>query len=238
MKIVHRDTGPITTALDMLEGGLTQPVPLPTLDSVLNRVDEAINEAVRDNNPDAAFRIGLQLVQVSRMVGFALAKFLWRMKQRAAEFHITEDAFEDIVFDKMGLPPDTTKNYARAWDRIESLPIDSKTRNLLLEKGIKAMIAIVKAESHLVKIGKTKFSETQLEKLAKTADHSTLVKTLNKLKGQKDVLPKQYFKLKRDGTLEFWASGKRLIIGILYISNPGVKVVVDHILEVLGVIIE
>ena len=238
MKIIHRDQGPVTSALGLLEGGLVQPVPLPAIDSVLNRIDEAIDDAIRSNNPDAAFAVGLQLIQINRLSGFGLAKFLWRMQQRISEFKLTEDAYEDIVFDKLGLPADTTKQYVRAWDRIETLPIDSKTRNLLLEKGIKSMIAIVKAESKLVKLGKPKFTEAQLQKIAKTTDHSGVIQTLNELKGQKAKKPATYYKLRRDGTLEYWNKGKRLNIGVLFVDNADAQEPIQHLLDNIGALIE
>ena len=73
--------------------------------------------------------------------------------------------------------------------------------------------------------------------IPKSQSTGTSIMELRRLSGLTTDQLARIFNVDRR-SLHFWASGKRLIIGILYISNPGVKVVVDHILEVLGVIIE
>ena len=233
--LVRRPVSPIGSSLSLLEGGLSQPVALPNLEEVLARADIVVEEGVRSGTPDIALNQVLQLIQINRLSGLALAKLLWRLSKRWGEFRM-EAAFKDEVFRVAGIPVDTTRRYVAAWESIEQLPVDSQVRNLLLERGIKDMVAIAQAEAALGK----RFNQAQLLRLAKTTDHSELRETLNELKDKKPSKNQLYVRLRRDGELEAWKSGKRERIGVLFVEKVAElgAAAIHHLIEAAGILEE
>ncbi len=223
-------------SVEVLSSPMDQPIPMPQTDKVLQRVEDAINYAITNNDPDAAIDLIVELTQVQRLSGLARAKGLWILSRRWVELGIAESFYTEI-YQRVGLSQDTVRRYIQMWDLINDLPergIDEETIHDLMGRPTGDLIAIAQAESR-----HGKFTKKKLAYLSAAADGSTLRERIQKaVSGKEDdgeTTGGKFVMLRRNGTLEFYRGKKKKAFGFLNLSDAAgdedIQAAIDYLVE-------
>jgi len=236
-----KDSGNLS--MEVLTSPMDQPIQLPETDRVLQRVDDAINYAITNKDPDAAIDLVVQLTQIQRMSGLARAKALWILSRRWVELGIVE-TFLTEIYQRVGLSQDTVRRYIQMWELINDLPergIDIETIHELMGRPTGDLIAIAHAEHR-----HGKFTKKKLSYLASAADGSTLRDRIQKaVSGREDEGEKvggKFIMLRRDGTLEFYRGKKKKAFGFLNLGDAigddgdeDIRAAIEYLVEQAGI---
>lgn len=201
--------------------GLDQPVQAGFFDDpqwqyVVEQVQQADSQCVE--NGDVApladltnsYREGTNL----NLKGLALSLYVGRA--RAQAFGLSEAAYLDLMYERVGLSSNTMRRYLRTWENLfANKRLPSKFRGQMLERSMDTCYKV----SQVVDSVKDK---KVLSALANTTDHREVVKLVKAIKGQPDKV-KLNLRVSRDGTLEVWEGKKCSVLGILRNSDEDLQ---------------
>lgn len=197
-------------ALLPIEGGLTQPIKLPTLPELLTRVDAVVSQSIEDKNPAGAMDAAKRLLQVNRLSGPALSRVLYLLSKRWTEFGMRE-VFVDEAFKELGLGRDIVDRYVQIWEMIEEEGLDEADKLLVLQRTMRDQIKIAQAwAAHGL-------NRASIKKIAQTSDSSTLIAAIDELT-QREKRATLTITLKRNGSLIVHEGKSREEIGHLVLE--------------------
>jgi len=133
--------------------------------SILERVDALIKESIEKKNAYIALNACKSLLQVAKISGLGLAKILYLIYDNW-EIYGVEDAFEDVVYEYIGLHKYTVNRYVRVWEMHENKKIPEKYEQRILQRNIKDQISIASAMKQGFAI-----ADEQWDNLANAADY-------------------------------------------------------------------
>lgn len=240
--MANKVVSPVSNNLSMevLSSSFDQPIPMPNTDRVLQRVEDAINYAITNKDPDAAIDLLVDLTQIQRMSGLARAKALWIMSRRWVELGIAE-SFMTEVYQRVGLSQDMIRRDILTWDFLNDLPergIDSELIQDLMGRPIGNLIAIAQAEHR-----HGKFTKKKLAYLSAAADGSTLRDRIQRaVSGREDegeTTGGKFIMLRRNGTLEWYRGKKKIAFGFLNTGdakeNEEIQAAIDYLIDQAGI---
>ena len=133
----------------MVETTYDAPVPMTQMDRLqktFSKVNEVIEEAVAQQDPEIAFALADDLVFAQKMSGLSLAMFLSEMEDRWFMFEDKYDNFEDMVYVRLGKSKQTVKKYIGVWREIFlNQKITDKQKEVLFGFPIKRLLLLVPA---------------------------------------------------------------------------------------------
>lgn len=132
-----------------------------------DEVDNVVEASILMGDPDRAFDYGISIKRKAAVSSYTLAKLLYKLKASWTTFGI-EGEFEDVVYERMGTPGQTTKKYVRMWENIfanEDIP--ESTKRILMGRPIRDTLLLTAA-------AKEGMSLEELNNAALAPDHSTL----------------------------------------------------------------
>ena len=189
--------------------------PLPTDNEwALQRIEAIAHDAVDKKDPIIILDALRQIIQLSKVVGLALAKGFYIAKKYWSEFDCGEE-FEDAVFEHTGKSKGTVERYIRVWTMFENKEAPKKLEESLMQRNIKDLIPIANAIDQGYKIDESTWTE-----LAHAPDYNTVskivmekVKNSTRRKGQLTLM------LKRDGTIVAHMSGQQENVAWVDLEN-------------------
>lgn len=130
----------------MLPSRYEQPVSITQSElNEFDEVDNVIEVSIIMGEPDKAFEYGLSLKRSAAVKSYVLAKLLWKLKTNWETFGIDGD-FEDVVFERIGTPSQTTKKYVRMWENIfANDEIPDATKKILMGRPIRDTLLLTAA---------------------------------------------------------------------------------------------
>ena len=163
---------------DMVLGGLDAFLPMDTPQKdILSRVDDVMERAVNENNPDIAFKAMKGLLGVSQVSGIAFAKFIYVMSFQWEGFN-RRGTFWENAEDEFGRKKITLERNYNVWAMLVSGDIPKEYCDKLKTMPIRCLIPI----STLWKQG-WEVEPHQWMMLANAPDPSTINKIIRDLKG-------------------------------------------------------
>lgn len=199
---------------DIIVGGIDQTLPMENAQKdILKRVDEIMEQAITENNPEIAAHAIKSLLGVSRIGGLALAKFIYTFDFAWDNFKRRE-SFLDYAEETFGITKVTVDRYFRVWEMLVSGDIPKDNRQKLELKPIKSLIPI----ANLVKQGYEVEGKHWTE-FANAPDVTTVNKICRKIKGTEPKAGTLSLELERDGTLVAWKDGQKFTLGYLNIND-------------------
>jgi len=213
---------------DIVLGGLDAFLPLgkPQRD-ILSRVDDVMEEAVEQKNPDIAFSAMKGILGVSQISGIAFAKFIYVMSFQWKAFG-RRGTFEENAEDEFGRKKVTIKRNYQVWEMLVSGDIPKEYSEKLKTMPIRCLIPI----ATMWKQG-WEVETNQWMKLANAPDPSTVNKLIREIKG---VEPKEgSLQIEWDSinhTITGWKNNEPHSIYLQYDEND--LVVVSMLERLLG----
>jgi len=168
---------------DIVLGGIDAftPVGKPQM-AILSRVDEVMEKAVEEKNPDIAFDAMKGILGVSQISGIAFAKFIYVMSFQWKEFG-RRGTFEENAEDEFGRKKITIKRNYNVWEMLVSGDIPKEYVDKFLTMPIRCLIPIATMWKQ-----KWEVETHQWMKLANAPDPSTINKIIREIK---NVEPKE-----------------------------------------------
>jgi len=216
-----------------ITASLDQPIPFNTAD-ILSKVDEVIDRAVTESDPEIVFNAGEVLIKANRLAGIGLAKLAFTMNDRWGEFEINEE-FSDVASHYWQLSKLTIDRYIRVWEMFDKEQIPDIQKDRLLQRPMKDLVAI----SNMVASG-FPVPEPMWEVLAEAPNNATVLSEIRDIKGVEPRGDSMIIHLERDGTLRSWRAGMGKHIGYLVLNDPDTDVdkAVNRIIDKVGIVVE
>jgi len=124
--------------------GLDQSVPDNNGEWVFRKVNQVIQRAVREKNPEIALEACRELVVVTKISGKALARILYMLFSYWEDFNATDD-FWDTVYIRVGLSRHTVERYVRVGALLTENIVPPQFLPKLEERNIGEIIPIANA---------------------------------------------------------------------------------------------
>lgn len=212
---------------DIVLGGIDQFLPMQSAQkSILDKVDDVMEAAVREKNPEIAGEYMVALLGVSQVSGLSFAKFLYVMKFQWHTFN-RMDSFEDWAIDKFGKVKKTVNDQVRIWEMLVSGDIDKKYCERFKNMPIRCLIPIANLWSQ-----KYEVEPYQWMRLSEAPDPSTvskIIREIKKVEPKKDSLQIEW--LVEEKTITGWKNGKPSNIYLQYDENdPTVIAILNRLL--------
>ena len=217
--------------LDMLP-----PLDRKQLQSYLDEVDDAVNNAVLQGDPEIALQWAQSMRQEVQIRGLALAKLLYELHERWSLFEVAglNEPFEQVIRDNLGYSPQTTKKYVSMWEMIVTylLPanVTDDIKDKVLRKGTKALSLITPS----VKDAEGDFPWEAVARSSSVHDLRDLMATDRTSCGNRRTLllfPDGTLKVKRGTT------GQAKSFGLLNMNSddPDIQDAVEYLIRTLNV---
>lgn len=162
---------------DLIIGGLDSVLPLDKAQkSLIEKVDEIIQDSVEKNNPDIAGKALNYLMGMSRISGLSLAKMIYTFKFQWEKFNRRE-SFEDYLDDFSGVKKVTVKRYYTIWEMLISGDIPREYTEKLKLLPVRCLVPI----ASLWKQG-WDVEDSQWLRLSNAPDPSTINKIIREIK--------------------------------------------------------
>lgn len=200
--------------------------------SILDRIDSILEEAVREKNAYIALNACKSLVRVAKTSGIGLAKMLYHIYSKWDEFEI-QDAFEDIVYEYVGLHKYTVHKYVRVWAMHQENKIPEKYEKEILQRNIKDQIPIANALVQGYKI-----EDENWEKLVDASDFTEVAKIVREdIKLKEPSIDALRLRIDNGGGIWAYKAGEKRLVGALNINNTDeiVKQAVQRIINNCGI---
>lgn len=162
----------------MLPSNYEQPVSITEVElNGFDEVDNVVEASLIMGNPDRAFDFGLQVKRTAAVTSYMLAKLLWKLKHHWEEFNI-EGEFEDVVYERIGTPKNTTVKYVRMWENIFANPdIPESTKRILMGRPISDTLLLTAA-------AKEGMTPMELKAAALSPDQDALRELIREARGE------------------------------------------------------
>lgn len=198
--------------MDSIVGSYDQPLSVDA-ESFLSRLDEYIEQSIKEKSPDKLFNIALQLRKASQLSGIGLAKVIWYLKRSWKEFETNGDFYEEAAI-RLGVQPHTVDRYASVWSMFERQEIPKEFELKFKERNIKELVPIAKALEQGYEIDGENWKQ-----LNKAPDFSTVSKKIRDIKGKPPRKGSMQLFLERDGSINANSNGQVEIVGWLDVGN-------------------
>ena len=110
-----------------------------------DEVDAVVDASIIMGDPERAFEYGISIKRRAAVTSYALAKLLYKLKKTWSTFQI-EGEFEDVVYERLGTPKQTTVKYVRMWENIFDNPdIPESTKHILMGRPIRDTLLLTAA---------------------------------------------------------------------------------------------
>lgn len=200
--------------------------------SILDRIDSILDEAVKAKNAYIALNACKSLVRVAKTSGIGLAKMLYHIYAKWDEFEIN-DAFEDIVYEYVGLHKYTVQKYVRVWAMHQENKIPEKYEQEILQRNIKEQIPIANALVQGYKI-----DDEHWDKLVGASDFTEVAKIVREdIKKKEPSIDALRLYLTKMGAIMAYKGGKTRMVGTLNIRDVDeiVKQAIQRIINNCGI---
>lgn len=223
------------TDLDLLlTTGLDQPLPFNP-SNMFQVLDEVIQRAINENNPEVAFDLGAQMITTGRLMGLGLSRMIYALSERWAAFEIDE-SFEDYASPRLGLAKETIRRSVYVQSMLTSGKVPEKVVEVLEQRPMKDLNAIATAFA-----GGYTPTEDQWQRLANAPDNSSVLKELRDIKQAPPRSNQMTLYFKQDGTIMMiMAGGNPVEVGWLHANsaNPDVQKAITRIVSNAGMMRE
>lgn len=122
-------------------------LPMSNTKDVLKQVDDVIDKALHEQDPEYIIQAGLQLRMVSQVSGLALAKLLATGKNIWHKFK-SDDDFATVAKVKMGIADQTYNKYTWVWEHVIQHPYlmnNHSVQETIMTKPIGGLILLTAA---------------------------------------------------------------------------------------------
>lgn len=152
----------------MLSSPYEQPISITEYElAEFDIVDNVIEASIIMGDPERAFEYGISIKRSAAIKSYALAKLLYKLRDTWHNYHI-EGEFEDVVYERMGTPKETTKKYVRMWENIfANQDIPESTKRILMGRPIRDTLLLTAA-------AKEGMTLEELRNAALASDHASL----------------------------------------------------------------
>src|SRR5574342_323263 len=158
--------------------GLDQSIQVNS-ETVMEKIDEALKQSLKEKNVYIALNVCKQLVAVGQVSGIGLAKALYFIEKNWEKYKVDE-AFDDVVWDYIGKHKHTVERYVKVWGMFDNALIPQDHVEEMKQRNIGELIPIANAlyEGHEI-------NEEQWEKLSEAPDVHTISKVIREdVKGE------------------------------------------------------
>jgi len=216
----------------MIVSSLDQNLPMELRD-FLEEVNEKIQESIRQKNPYIALNVCKRFKLAAQLSGLGLARALYAIKKNWDKYE-TEEKFEDVAFQYVGVHRHTVDRYVSIWNMFDSGQVPEELAGDLQQRNIKDLVPIAKALEQGYDL-----TEDDWENLAEAPDYSTISKIIRE--DVKDKEPRKgslQIMMNDIGTMWVWSDGERFDLGSLRLldSTEAVQKAISRIVSNAGVI--
>ena len=194
--------------------GLDQSLPVDD-NWMLQKVDEIINESLRQKDPYIALDFGKNLIQISQLSGIGLAKLFHGLRENWYIYEIGDD-FDDVAYDHVGRSKATVDRYVRVWEMYEQNLIPEDLSDEIRQKNIKDQIPIASLLSQGYEP-----DEDEWQELADAPDHASVSAKVREIKGKEPRKSALLIFISSDGNLSAQQEGHVEFVGYLNIDDEG-----------------
>jgi len=201
-------------------------------DEILQRVEQLVQQAIKDKDVEAALNIPRQIILVQKISGLALAKAIYMIKQSWDVFEMDEP-FEDVAFAYFGKHKSTISRYEKIWRMLEGSNVPDKYKEDVKQIGIQSQIPIA---NHLD--AGYEIEDDDWKELIGEPDFHSVSAKLRELKGKEPRPQALSIWMERDGTLKCSKGGGIYYLGWLDIDekNEIVQQAIERIRKHTGVL--
>lgn len=212
--------------------GLDQSLPVDD-NWILNKVDEIIDESLRQKDPYIALKFGKNLIVASQLSGIGLAKLFYSMKENWDAYE-HEDDFDEIAYDYVGRHKATVDKYVRVWEMYERGLIPKEFVEEIRQKNIKDQIPIALMTSSQGYEPTT----DEWEELADAPDYTSVSAKVREIKGKEPRKSALLIFISDDGNLSAQQEGHVEFVGYLNIDDAGdiAEKAIQRLLKSAGVL--
>jgi len=197
-------------------------VPLPTqlrVNSEIATVEAVL--AICDEQKDLApaFNYGRRTFETVHAKGIGLARLLWGVHERWAEYGPKDETFEDRVYAEWGIAKETTTKYIRMWRSLFANPeIPQKIKAALMERPLYTLRRLAYSAREGI------LTDDDWVAITKASDHHAIVQIVEARAGK----PSRGFKpinikLYPNGQLIAFRGNKTSTLGIIRNSPEDLK---------------
>lgn len=188
---------------------------LPTDETeILTRVERVIQDSIDKQNAFIALNACRDLIAIQKLSGYALAKFLYMIKNNWTVYNL-EESFEDTAYEYLGLHAYTIDRYLSVWSLREGGVVPEHLVESLFQRNIKDVIPIAKTIEQGFNI-----NEDRWEELTTAADFTEVSKIIREdIKGMPPKRGSIQIEMDEVGTLWAWKDGDRYFIGSLELDD-------------------
>lgn len=200
--------------------------------SILDRIDKILAKAVAEKDAYIALNACKSLVTVSKISGLGLAKILYNVFTLWDEFEI-QDAFDDVVYEYVGLHKYTVHKYVRVWAMHQEKRIPAKYEQEILQRNIREQIPIANALVQGYKI-----DDENWDKLSNASDFNEVAKIVREdIKGKEPSIDALRLQLGIMGEIWAYKAGQKRLVGALNIRDEDeiVKQAIQRIINNCGI---
>lgn len=180
---------------------------------VLERVEQMIMDSIEKNDYNRAIHICVQLIQITKLSGLALAKSLYLIKSNWDKFGMS-DNFDDTITSRTGLTKATIQRYTSVWSMYAEEKIPKTFIDEIQQMNIKSQIPIAQA----LEAG-YEFTEADWEEISEAPDFSTVNAKLREIRGKEPRSQALILMMDRDGGIKAIKQDNQIYIGWLNISD-------------------
>jgi hypothetical protein len=212
--------------------GLDQSLPVDD-NLMLQRVDEIMDESLREKDPYIALNFGKSLIIVSQLSGIGLAKLFYQMKENWDAYERKDD-FDEIAYDYVGRTKGTVDRYVRVWKMYEQNLIPKNLSEEIRQKNIKEQIPI----ANLLAQGYEPDGE-EWQELADAPDHASISAKIREITGAEPRKSAILIFMSENGELSAQQEGETQFVGYLDINDAGdiAEKAIQRLLKSAGVLL-
>jgi len=200
----------------MIIDGLDQSLPYDNQSGWLfDKVDEILQESVDKRDVNIAFSACKQMIDISKLSGLGLAKFLYGIKQNWPHYMLNEDeSFDSMAFDRLGLRSETVNRYYRVWAMYADTVIPEIYIEAIRQRNIKDQIPIASALAQGYE-----FTDKDWQEISRAPNYSGIAKKMREIKGKPPRKNSLQITLKNDGTLMALYNDEQVFVGYLNLKE-------------------
>jgi hypothetical protein len=222
----------------MLSSTFDEPLASPQADrdNLFTKIDDVLQRSIAQNDPIIALQGVKQLEQVGRITGLGLAKLLWAVQDRWADYNTGEE-FRDYVIEHTSLAWATVTRYCLVWEMYQKNTIPAALIDAIQSKTMRDQVEIAKIEDRV------DMKMADWKRIAKASNGREIIEIKRELTNLKPRKSGFSIKLRRNGDLEVWDSKHvRHHVGFLNVddakTNDIIQKAIDRIVRNTGIMEE
>jgi hypothetical protein len=195
--------------LDLISSNLDQPIPLKERQSLFDRIDNILDEAITTGNGWKAINACSQLNEIARLSSISLAKFMYGIVINWDKFHIDEDMYM-VLTEAFGCVKSTITRYTDAWEKIISGEIPAEHADKMIDRGIRDLDTVSKMlDSGYVP------DESQWERIVNAPDRMELEKEIREVTHEPVSEKTIFIQMEMSGEVNVYHLGEKHSVGKL-----------------------